>query len=438
MTPTDTLINASWILTVDDTDTVLIDHAIVLHQGKILAILPQAQAAQQFHPETTIHLPGQALIPGLINAHTHAAMSLLRGMADDLPLMTWLAEHIWPAEKRWISEQFVADGTQLAIAEMLRGGTTCFNDMYFFPDVSARTAANIGMRASIGLIVLDFPTLWANDADEYLHKGLEVRDSFKAETLITTTLAPHAPYTVADKALEKVAMFANELDLPVHMHIHETEHEISEALEKTGKRPMQRLADLGLLLPNLIGVHMTQLTEGEIECMQQASMSVAHCPESNMKLASGFCPTAELVSKGINVAIGTDGAASNNDLDMLGEMRSAALIGKGIAKNASALPASQVLRMGTINGAKALGINHITGSLEVGKAADITAINLSGIENQPLYDAASQIIYSANRNDVSNVWVAGRHLLKERELTTMNEREVLQKARHWQEKIASH
>jgi len=433
--PIDTLIHARWIIPVEPADLVLEHHAIAVHEGRILELLPSAEANQKYTAEAAHQLDGHALIPGLVNAHTHAAMSLFRGLADDLPLMEWLQDHIWPAEGKWISPEFVADGTRLAMAEMLRGGTTCFNDMYFFPDEVARVADNAGMRAVVGLIVIDFPTVWAANADEYLHKGIEVHDQFRHNPLITTAFAPHAPYTVSDEPLRKTLTFAEEMDIPVHMHLHETAHEVQEAQAKNGQRPLARLEALGLISPRFMSVHMTQLADEEIAHLATRGAHVVHCPESNMKLASGFCPVQQLLNAGVNVALGTDGAASNNDLDMFGEMRSAALLGKATARDASTVSATDVLHIATLGGAKALGLESQIGSLEIGKSADITAVDLSALETQPVYHPISQLVYAAGREQVSDVWVAGQHLLKERVLTTLDQQSIVAKARRWGEKI---
>ena len=433
----DTLIHASWVVPVEPEGLVLDDHCIAIHEGQILAILPSGEAAQHYQAEHELDRCGHVLIPGLINAHTHAAMSLMRGLADDLPLMEWLGQHIWPAEGRWVSPEFVRDGTRLAMAEMLRSGTTCFNDMYFFPDEVARQVEHAGMRAVLGMIIIDFPTAWAQNAEEYLHKGLALHDSVRDSSLISTALAPHAPYTVSDEPLQKVLMFAEELDIPVHMHVHETATEVSQENEQRGQRPLARLAELGLLSPRLLAVHMTQLDEAEIQAVADANAHVVHCPESNLKLASGFCPVQKLLDAGINVALGTDGAASNNDLDMLGEMRSAALLAKGVAGDAAALPAARALSMATINGARALGLDSVCGSLTPGKAADIVAIRMDQIETQPLYQVISQLVYACGRDQVRDVWVAGRHLLKDRQLTTLDEAAILDSARQWRDKIAT-
>lgn len=431
----DTLIHARWVIPVEPHERVLNDHAVAIDQGRIVELLPSAQAKEKFRARTTHTFSEHALIPGLINAHTHAAMTLMRGIADDLHLMDWLQNHIWPAEAKHVSAQFVRDGTQLAMAEMLRSGTTCFNDMYFFPDEAARAADEAGMRASISLIAIDFPSAWANNAEEYLHKGLAVCDQYRDHALITTVFGPHAPYTISDGPLEKIRMYAEELDLQIHMHVHETEHEVDDCLKRNGERPMARLQKLGLMTPRLIAVHMTHLNDAEIVMLGAAGAHVVHCPESNLKLASGNCCVHKLLQAGINVALGTDGTASNNDLDMFGEMRTAALVAKNVAHDASALPAALALRMATLNGAKALGLDNVTGSITPGKAADLTVINLGDVETQPVYHPISQLVYAAGRDKVTDVWVAGKHLLKDRQLTTLDEKELLAKARAWHEKM---
>jgi len=431
----DTLINARWIIPVVPENQVLEYHSLVIQSGRILEILPTHDAEKKYTPQSAQNLSSHAVIPGLINAHTHSPMSLLRGLADDLPLMTWLNDHIWPAEGQWVSEEFVADGTHLAVAEMLRGGITCFNDMYFFPEVTARVAASVGMRAVIGLIVIDFPSAWATDSDNYLRRGLEVHDHYRNHALINTAFAPHAPYSVSDEPLERICTLANELEIPVHMHIHETRDEIHQGLQQFGSRPLARLQKLGLISPSLAAVHMTQLEDDEIATFAKSGASVVHCPQSNLKLASGFCPVHRLMEAGINVAIGTDSAASNNALDMFSETKIATLLAKGIAQNASAIPAATALRMATLNGAIALGIADEIGSLEPGKFADITAVNLDHIETQPVYHPVSQLIYATGRDKVSDVWVAGRQLLRGGELTTMNRPGITQQARNWGDKI---
>ena len=432
----DTLIHAGWIIPVEPPFDTLKQHTLVINNGKIVDIVATELVLQNYQSDNEVHLPKHALLPGLINAHTHAAMSLMRGIADDLPLMDWLQNHIWPLEHRWMSEEFVQDGTDLAIAEMLRGGTTCFNDMYFFPDITARQAECTGIRANVGLIAIDFPTVWAKDSDEYISKGLNLHNLLKDSKYCTTAFAPHAPYTISDAPLQKIAAYSQNLNQQVHIHVHETAFEVEQAVADTGKRPLQRLQELGLVNERLIAVHATQLNDAEIALLAEVGAHIVHCPESNLKLASGFCPVAQCLEAGVNVALGTDGAASNNDLDMFGEMRTAALLGKAVAKDASAVSAMTALRMATINGAKALGLDAEIGSLVQGKAADVIAIDLSGLETQPLYCPVSQIVYAASRQQVTDVWVAGQQLLQNRELTTINLEQLNAKISVWQQRLA--
>jgi len=436
MRQVETLIHARWVIPVAPDDRVLDHHSVALDDGRIVAVLPTREARSSLNAVAEIELPEHALIPGLVNAHTHAAMSLFRGLADDLPLNRWLNEHIWPAEQKWVSTEFVTDGSRLAIAEMLAGGTTCFNDMYFFPDVVARVAEQTGIRACVGLILIDFPTAWAADANQYLEKGLALHDRLRHSPLLHTAFAPHAPYTVSDGPLEKIRVLADELAIPVHIHVHETAHEVDEAVTRYGVRPLERLSQIGLLSPRLIAVHMTQLLGEEIQALAQAGASVVHCPESNLKLASGFAPVAELIKGGVNVALGTDGAASNNDLDMLAEMRTAALLAKGVSQDPTAVPAHEALRMATLNGARALGLDQVTGSIEIGKSADLAAIDLSHPATQPVFDPVSQIVYSAGRHQVSDVFVAGRRVVDSYRLTTVDTAELRSTTLRWSERLA--
>lgn len=433
----DTLIYAGWIIPVVPENTVYEHHAIAINDGKIVAILPSDQAASVFAARLTHRLTTHLIIPGLINTHTHAAMSLLRGFASDLSLNDWLTQRIWPAEAACVSREFVAEGTRLAMAEMLRGGVTCFNDMYYFPDVVAEVAEQAGMRASVGLIVIDFPTVWAQNAEEYLQKGRDVYQQFKDSHLVKFTLSPHAPYTVSDAPLQAAYQMAESLNLRFHIHVHETAEEVQQSLAQHQMRPLERLDKLGVLSERTLAVHMTQLTDAEIAQLAEKSVHVLHCPESNLKLASGFCPITQLHQAGVNVALGTDGAASNDDLDMLGEMRTAALLAKGISQNARSIPAHVALQMATLNGARALGIDHLTGSLEIDKAADLVAIDMQQIETQPIYDLLSHLVYSVSRDRVTDVWIAGKQVLKSRALTLLDIRDIAAKTVLWREKIVN-
>jgi len=430
----DTIIRADWVVPVIPAGTALKDHAVAISGGEIAAILPAAEAAGIDAGES-FDLPGHVLLPGLINMHGHAPMSLLRGYADDVPLMPWLEEHIWPVEGAHISPEFVRDGVDLALAEMLRAGTTCFSDMYFFPNVVAEQSQHAGMRCQITFPVFDFPSAWGSGPEDYISKGLALRDDLKHSDLVTVVFGPHAPYTVADEALQKVAMLANELDLPVHIHLHETSGEVAEALQATGERPLAQLNRFGLIGPRTQCVHMTDLNSEDIELLASVGAHVIHCPESNMKLASGRCPVAELEAAGVNVALGTDSAASNNDLSLFGEMRSAAMLAKLGSGDATALPAAQVLEMATINGARAMGLQDSLGSLEVGKLADIIAVDMAQPETQPLYNPVSQLVYAAHASQVSHSWVAGKNLLRDRQLTQLDLDSVVERAGSWADRI---
>lgn len=415
---------------------VLKGHGLGVRDGRIALIAPRA-VALKYQAIETRELEGMLLAPGLINAHGHAAMTLFRGLADDLPLQRWLKDHIWPAESRWVDEDFVRCGTELAIAEQLKGGITCFSDMYFYPSVVSELVHKHGVRAQITIPVLDFPVPDARDADEALRKGVALFDDLKHHPRITVAFGPHAPYSVADDKLESIRVLVAEMDAGIHMHVHETAHEVQEALQKHGERPLARLARLQLLGPRFQAVHMTQVDDDDLALLTEHNCSVIHCPESNLKLASGFCPVERLWEAGINVAVGTDGAASNNDLDLLGETRTAALLAKAVAGSATALDAHRALRMATLNGARALGIDEHTGSLEIGKFADLVALDLSGLAQQPVYDPVSQLIYSTSRDAVRHVWIGGKQLLESGRLTRMDEQQVIANARQWGERISS-
>lgn len=432
----DLLIEAGFVVPVVPHGVVLEHHAVAVTGGRIVAVLPVPEARSRFAPRDTVSRPDAALIPGLVNAHTHNPMTLLRGVADDLPLKVWLQQHIWPIEAAVIGPDFVADGITLAIAEMLRGGTTCVNENYFFPDVQAATYKRHGFRARVGLPVIDFPTAWAASDDEYFDKADEVHDQWRDDALIATAFAPHAPYTVNDANFERVRMLADQLDIPVHLHLHETAQEVEQSLEKHGQRPIARLDRLGLVNERLIAIHMTQLTEAEIHLCAERGVSVVHCPESNLKLASGFCPACALERAGVNLAIGTDGCASNNDLDMFSETRTAALLAKAVAQDAAALDAFSALRAATLGGAKAIGFDDRVGSIEPGKEADLVCVDLSALETQPLHHVVSQLIYATGRQQVSDVWIAGRARLRQRMLVDIDIEGVLSNARQWRERIA--
>ena len=431
------LLQPRWIVPVDPPGQVLERHAVAVRDGRIEALLPAAQAAGRFGSYETLDLPDHVLIPGLVNTHTHAAMSLMRGLADDLPLMRWLEDHIWPAEARHVSPAMVRDGTLLACAEMLRSGITCFNDMYFFPEASLEAARSAGMRVALGIIVVEFPSAYASDADDYLRKGLALRDREGEDPLVSFCLAPHAPYTVSDASFRQVAKLAAELDLPVHVHLAETGDENRRSLAEHGMRPVERLRRLGLLGPGLIAVHAVHLEQHEIELLGSHAASIAHCPSSNLKLASGFAPLEALRRAGANLCLGTDGAASNNRLDLLQEMRTAALLAKAVAGDAEALPAHAALRAATLGGAQALGIDERAGSIAPGKAADLVAVALRGPELAPCYDPVSHLVYAAGREHVTHVWVGGETRVIEGRLQPSAFSGLEKRAELWQNSLKS-
>lgn len=432
----DLRIDAPWIVPVEPAG-VLSGHALVVDEGRILAIVPAAEADAAYAPRATVTLATHALIPGLVNAHTHSAMALMRGIADDVPLQAWLEQHIWPREGRFVSPEFVYDGTLLASAEMLRGGVTCCHDMYFYPDAAARAYDDAGIRALVGMPVLDFPTPYAADADMYLALGLAARDAWKHAPRLAFALAPHAPYTVGDKTWERVVMYGRQLDLPIGTHVAETAGEVAAQRAATGESPLARLDRLGATGPTFIAIHAVHVDAADVAALAAQGCHVVHCPASNLKLASGIAPVPALLAAGVNVALGTDGAASNNRLDVFEEMRLASLVAKVGSGDAAAVPAATALAMATINGARALGMDARTGSLVPGKAADVVAVDFSGVATQPVFDPVSHLVYAAGRDCVTDVWVDGVRIVERRHLICVDEAALLARARTWQRKLAA-
>lgn len=434
----DLVIETRWLATIAKDSPLLEHHSVIVKASTIVDILPTELARVRYIAVNLVSLDEHILIPGLINLHTHAAMNLKRGIADDLPLMVWLNNHIWPAERAMVAADYVRDVSLHACAEMLSGGITCFNDMYFYPQATAMAVNQAGMRASLGLAVLETATNYASDADDYLQKGFEAHDSWRSNPMIISTIAPHAPYTVSDHTFEKVVIYAEQLGLGIHMHLHETRGEISDSEVQFGTRPLQRLAKLGLLGPSFIAAHGVHLLPHEIEVLAGYGCHVAHCPSSNLKLGSGIAPVADLLKNAVNVGIGTDGAASNNRLDMFAEMRLAALLAKGANEDPTLLPAYQALEMSTINGARALGLEDKIGSIEVGKQADLVAVRLSDLTASPYYDPISHLVYTCGREHVSNTWVAGKLCYSNgiyANIEPMELKEIIQK---WQPKLKQH
>lgn len=431
----DQLIQAKWIITGNSHQRILENHCLLLQQGKIIDIVPFEKAKTQYTAKETHHYSEHAIMPGLINAHTHIGMNFFRGLGSDLALMDWLTQYIFPAEKKWLTHEFVKDASLFAMAEMIRSGTTCFNDMFYFLEATAEAVDIAGLRAFIGMTVIEFPTAWAENTDEYFDKSLAFYEAYKDHPFITPTFAPHAPYTVSDRSFQRIHDLAETYHLKINVHLHETESEIQQSLQQFDKRPIQRLHDLGFLNANVLAVHAAQLNDEDIDILAAKNTQIIHCPESNMKLASGICPIEKLRSRGLNVALGTDSVASNNDLDMFSEMRTATFLSKVSTMDPTSLNADETLALATINGARALGLEQQIGTLESGKAADFIAIRLNDIETLPVYDPIVQIVYASNRQQVSDVWVAGKQLMKNRELLTLNEAELKEKAQYWGNKI---
>jgi len=428
-----------WIAPVEPAGVVLENQAVVIQDRRIAAIGPLQTLLHAWPQARRIDLPHHLVTPGFVNLHSHAAMALLRGAADDLPLEQWLNERIWPMEAQLLGEDFVFDGSVLACAEMLRSGITCFNDMYFFPESTVRAARIFNLRAAVAIVVLDFPTPWASGPDEYLRKGLDMRDHLHDQDRIHCTLGPHAPYSVADGPMREIAKLAAELSMPIHIHVHETAHEVAQGIARYGRRPLARLAELGILGPETLAVHAVHLDASDIALLAATGAHVAHCPHSNLKLGSGIAPIAKLLAAGVPVGIGTDGSASNNRLDLLAEARTATLLAKGATADASVWGAHSTLESMTLRGARALGLDHEIGSLKVGKCADLLAFDLNDPALKPVYDPVSQLIYAAERRHLDAVWMDGQLVVHQQQFknpeTARVLAEVAARAGVWQTKV---
>jgi 5-methylthioadenosine/S-adenosylhomocysteine deaminase len=432
----DTLITARWIIPIEPSGVVLERHALAIRQGRIVAIEPEQEALLRFSARERIERPQHALIPGLVNAHTHAAMTLLRGAAEGSSLGRWLTVQIEPLERRWMDAEYVRDGTELAIADMLTSGTTCFGDVHQFPEVVAQVASAARIRASVGLPVMDAPTLWSGSADECFEKGLNLHDEYRSDPLITTAFAPSSPSSLSDATLMRVRRGADELEMPIIMNVNESRSDAASPSERT----IARLDRLGFLSPLLAAVHLVHADEDELDAAAQGGIHVIHCPQSNLKLGNGIAPIPSMMTRGMNIALGTNGAASNNDLSLLDEMRTAALLASGSSRHLEAsvsLTAHDWLRAATMGSARALGLGECIGSLEPGKWADVCCVDLARAHTQPVYDPAAHLVYAVSRDQVSDVWVAGRALVSAGILVHLDIADILDRARRWQERIAS-
>ncbi len=435
MEPVDTLVCARWVLPVEPDGAVLAGHSVAVRAGRIIAVLPTIEALATYAPAELVERPQHALLPGLINAHTHAAMTLLRGRAENLPLAPWLQDAIAPIERRWVDQEYVRDGTELAIAEMQRGGVTCFADMQLWPEVVARAAADAHMRVSVGLVVEQAASRWAADPNEYIEKGMALRDDYRGDALVATHFALEPSHALDDATLARVRRLADELEIPVALPLHESTWELSESIARHGARPLDRLVRLGFASPMLVAVHGTQLSPTDIDVLAACGAAVVHCPESNLKLGSGVCPATDLLGRGVRVALGTDGAASNNDLDVLSEMRTAGLLAAGVSARPGALVARDLLRMATLEGARVLGLGDSTGSLVPGKWADLCCINLRTAGSWPVHDIEAALVYACSSRQVTDTWVAGRRVFADGSLHYLDEESVLQRADAWRSRI---
>ena len=429
-TTADLVVKARWILPVEPAGRVFENHAVVVTGGRIVAITPCA-ALSEYPAREVMDRPDHVLIPGLVNAHTHAAMTLFRGIGGGHNVDDWLRQLIWPLESRLVDADFIADGTELAIAEMLLGGVTCFADMYFHPDVTAQVAARSGIRACIGLPVLEQPTGWAQGLDEYLERSLELRDRYRSDPLIDTCFAVHSPSLTQDSTLSRLRTLADQLQSLVMIHLLESPSERARETRRHGRGPLERLESAGLVNDLLLAVHCVQADTAEIGRLSLAGASIVHCPASNLKLASGIAPVPEMIDAGLNVALGTDGAASNDSLDVLGEARLAALLAAGVTGRPNAITPAMALEMATLAGARALGIAETTGSLASGKWADIACLKLAGPRADPVLDVAASILNAAGRSAVTDVWVAGRPLVTDGRLSRIDVTALGERARRW-------
>lgn len=435
MQPVDCILCGDYILTMNENMDIILNGAIVISGNKIIDLGSKEVILEKYRSEKILDGSNRVLLPGFINTHTHAAMVYFRGLADDLPLKEWLEGHIWPAENHWLSPEFISDAIELACLEMLKAGITTYNDMYFFGSSAALSTKNIGMRAVLGAGILDFPTASAKNADEYLLKAEDFSRQWLGDELIIPSIAPHAIYTCSAETFKKAKSLAEELGLLLHIHLSETEWEVKESLLRFGKRPVEYLNEIGFLDRNVLAAHCVWLDDKEINILSDKGVGVSHCIESNLKLSSGIAPVFKMINSNVKVSFGTDSAASNNDLNILSEMSTAAKVHKAINNNPTALDAKTILKMATIWASDALGLSDKIGSLEKGKLADIISINLRKPHLTPIFDLYSHIVYAAQASDVDLVMVNGRLVINDGKLLTTDSDRILEKANEWGKKI---
>ncbi|NCO68389.1 MAG: S-adenosylhomocysteine deaminase [Nitrospirae bacterium CG_4_10_14_0_8_um_filter_41_23] len=435
MQDVDYIICGDYVLPMDEGLTVIKDGAIAVSGTDILEVGTSKEILKKYTSEAIIMGEGKAVFPGLINTHTHAAMVYFRGIADDIPLTDWLKNHIWPAENRWLSPEFISDAVELACLEMLKGGVTTYNDMYFYEDAAGKSTKRMGMRAVLGSGILDFPSKSASTTDEYFVNAESFIKNWKGDELITPCIAPHALYTCGPESLKRARHVADKYDIPIHIHLSETRWEVNEIKNRFMMAPVEYLDSIGFLDERVLAAHCVWMTDGEIKILSQRRIGVSHCIESNLKLASGIAPVVKMLNAGVKVTFGTDGAASNNDLNILSEMSTAAKVHKALSNNPTVLDAKTILLMATRWSAEVLGLGDKIGSIEKGKMADIVTINLKKPHLTPIYNVYSHIVYAAMASDVETVMVNGKVVVNEGRLCNADEEEILIKASGWQKKI---
>ena len=433
----DLLVLGGIVLTADHNWNTYDPGVVAVDGGAIVGVGPRHEVEGAYRGRERIDAGGKLIMPGLLNAHTHAPMTLFRGIADDLPLETWLYKYIWPAETKLLSPDFVRLGTQLAAAEMIRSGTVLFCDMYYFEDDIAEACKEAGIRVVIGEALVDFPTANCQTPEDQLKYTEYLLSQWNDDPLVVPSVQPHSPYAASSELMQQSKELADEYGAPYLLHVSETQSEVRESIEKYRRTPVGRLADLGLLGPTTVAIHGVHLTDEDIELLAQYETGVVHCPESQLKLASGFTPVPKLLEAGVKVGLGTDGAASNNDLDMFGEMGTAAKVHKVIAGDPTTMPARQALSMATLEAARVLGLDDRLGSLEVGKRGDIIVLDLDVPHMVPVYNITSHLVYAAHSSDVRTVIIDGRVVMRDRELLTLDEGEIFARAREMAHEIVA-
>lgn len=434
-TTVDLLIVGGTVVTMDKTRRVIEDGAISVKNGEIIKVGTRAEVTRGTRARRTVNAAGKVIIPGLINTHTHVPMVLFRGIADDLDLNDWLTKYIFPAEGKNVTEPFVRAGTRLGLAEMIRGGTTTYCDMYYFEDAIADETKKAGVRGVLGETIIDFPVGDNKTHEQAMAYAERYVNKWKNDPLIVPALAPHAPYTVSTEHLKAVRALSDKLNAAVVIHVAEVKKERDDILAQKGFTPMTYLDKIGFLSNRVIAAHTIFLTDDEIDIVKRVGVGSAHCPQSNMKLAAGVAPVPKMLAKDVAVGLGTDGAASNNDLNMWEEMDTAAKLHKLISGDQKILPAEQAFEMATIRGARALHIDDLTGSIETGKRADIVIVDMDDLNQTPFYNVYSHLVYATKADDVRTVIINGRLVMLDRRLLTLNEALIKKDANAYRDKI---